>query len=369
MRQRRLSASKAPGSAYFLGHHGSSGQLAAMESNTGHDSQPDSPSSAAAAPNDEAAAAGGGFGTPERGPSEREREQDHHGDRRDMDVAGPTGTHRVHFGGSVGRWGQSYHSNGGAALKHRRRQCWEPIDPRSLVMRRWDGFIACLLVFVMIVSPFEVSRPVSGSCSSFCKRDHHPTVSRTAFLPVRAQVGFLRVDPDWFSPLFWVNRLVDVGFLIDLVLNFNLMYYDSDAARWISKHGAIVRHYVASGYVLVDLVSCVPFDMISTIHNSNQNADSVRAAPHGAPFVEPAAARLPPYTLAPALPLRLPPNAPPAAGDQHPPHPAPAEAHAHAAPRPRAPANRGPPRRQLQCAEISPVFPPLFPSPALSVTV
>lgn len=40
---------------------------------------------------------------------------------------------------------------------------------------------------------------------------------------IRLQIGFFRVDPDWHSPLFWVNRLVDLGFFIDLYLNLRLM--------------------------------------------------------------------------------------------------------------------------------------------------
>lgn len=138
---------------------------------------------------------------------------------------------------------------GGGALA----SCLEPIDPRSLMMRRWDAWIALLLVFVMIVSPFEV--------------------------------GFLRVDPDWTSPLFWINRVVDLGFFIDLLLNLNLMYYDAEAGRWISNRGKIARNYLLSGFFLVDLVSCFPFDLVSTVHERNRPESHVRP---------PAARRAPP---------------------------------------------------------------------------
>lgn len=55
-----------------------------------------------------------------------------------------------------------------------------------------------------------------------------------------------------------------------------MQYYDAEAGRWISNRRMILRNYFLSGFFVVDIVSCFPFDMVSTIHDHHNPDDSVR---------------------------------------------------------------------------------------------
>ena len=71
------------------------------------------------------------------------------------------------------------------------------IDPRSSVwIGWWDGVISISLVFTALCTPVEV--------------------------------GFLSIPPDkWKDPLFLVNRMVDLAFIFDMMLQFVLMVTDA----------------------------------------------------------------------------------------------------------------------------------------------
>lgn len=102
------------------------------------------------------------------------------------------------------------------------------LDPRKVFMQRWDVLIAVLLLFTAVVTPFEV-----------------------AF-----------IDNDSFTdPLFIINRIVDVCFGIDMILQFNLMFLDVKTNVWITDRWRIARHYVFGSF-LIDLCSILPFDTI-----------------------------------------------------------------------------------------------------------
>jgi len=104
------------------------------------------------------------------------------------------------------------------------------MDPRTTYMRRWDILAVYLLAFTAVVTPFEV-----------------------AFL-----------SPNWKSALFWVNRLVDILFIIDLVMNFNLIYLDEASNTFITNRWKISGRYVR-GFFLIDLLSVMPFDSIGML--------------------------------------------------------------------------------------------------------
>ena len=73
------------------------------------------------------------------------------------------------------------------------------LDPRnSRYMPYWDVVMLNALTFVALVTPFE-----------------------TAFLEER------RIDD--LDPLFFINRLVDFAFFIDMILCFNLSYQETQA--------------------------------------------------------------------------------------------------------------------------------------------
>lgn len=84
------------------------------------------------------------------------------------------------------------------------------------------------------------------------------------------EVAFLSMPPTWSEawgdPLFVVNRLVDVTFVIDLLLQFVLMYQDQnrvEGVKWIDEPAAIAHNYLA-GWFSLDFFSILPstFDML-----------------------------------------------------------------------------------------------------------
>lgn len=104
------------------------------------------------------------------------------------------------------------------------------LNPRSAFIRSWDLVTILLLLFTAVVTPYEVA--------------------------------FLNTSPAEF--LFWVNRLVDVCFVVDIVFNFFLMFYDEDSGRWVYDKSIIAKRYLR-GWFLIDIVSIIPFDVISAV--------------------------------------------------------------------------------------------------------
>ena len=92
------------------------------------------------------------------------------------------------------------------------------IDPRySTFSQIWDVVTMLALVFTALVTPFEVS--------------------------------FLSAPTKWadIDMLFILNRLIDVIFSADLVLNFFMMFPMADpeqGVRWIDSRKQIVHHYL-----------------------------------------------------------------------------------------------------------------------------
>ena len=86
------------------------------------------------------------------------------------------------------------------------------IDQNSMFMRRWDCVMLLCLVFVAIVTPFEVSF-------------------------MKAQM---------FTALWWFNRLVDIFFVIDMVLNFfvKAKIKEKGGYRVLRNRRQIAKHYV-----------------------------------------------------------------------------------------------------------------------------
>ena len=82
------------------------------------------------------------------------------------------------------------------------------IDPNSQFMRRWDLISIGMLVFVMFVTPFEVA---------------YLTTSVNA--------------------LFFVNRIIDLFFISDMVIQFFLMFRDEEKGVLVKKHELIIRVY------------------------------------------------------------------------------------------------------------------------------
>lgn len=107
------------------------------------------------------------------------------------------------------------------------------IDPRSTFIKNWEYQILVLLLFTSTVTPFEVA--------------------------------FLEVSID---ALFFINRIVDCLFLVDLLIQFNLGYFESGGNKQpVYQRSKIAARYIF-GWFLVDVISIVPFDIIGFVVGS-----------------------------------------------------------------------------------------------------
>jgi hypothetical protein len=90
-------------------------------------------------------------------------------------------------------------------LKHKGRTM--TIDPRDNEwMTRWDFFMLILMAFTAIVTPFEV-----------------------AFLQPK------------FNAMYVINRIVDTGFVTDMIMNFFLAYLDTEKNLWVFERSFIIK--------------------------------------------------------------------------------------------------------------------------------
>ena len=121
----------------------------------------------------------------------------------------------------------------------RRTKPWFIIDPRkSRTMSAWDGVTTVCLLFTALVTPFEVAildPPLTWAAAAS-------------------------------DALFLLNRIIDVIFFTDMLLQFVLMiqtFDDREGVKWIDDPRTIVRSYLRSWFAL-DFVSLVPsaFDLV-----------------------------------------------------------------------------------------------------------
>jgi hypothetical protein len=114
----------------------------------------------------------------------------------------------------------------------------------SAFIQKWDLLMLYLLLYVTVVTPFELS-----------------------FLKA-ANLSNLTVDGA--GVLFFVNRLVDILFFVDVYINFHLSYFDPNQGTFIDDISKIRCHYLKSWF-LVDIVSVVPFDLLVTDNTNVEN--------------------------------------------------------------------------------------------------
>ena len=86
------------------------------------------------------------------------------------------------------------------------RCCCKPFDPRTKRSAQWDVLILVLLLYTTYVTPYEV-----------------------AFLQSKLNV------------LFVINRFVDLVFILDLIRNFNVAYFDENEQYWVGVHHKIAK--------------------------------------------------------------------------------------------------------------------------------
>ena len=68
--------------------------------------------------------------------------------------------------------------------------------------------------------------------------------------------------------LFIINRMVDLGFMADIFVNFNLAYFDKAASLWVVKKPMIAKRYLKTWFV-IDVVSILPFDSLGLVFESD----------------------------------------------------------------------------------------------------
>jgi len=108
------------------------------------------------------------------------------------------------------------------------------IDPSSDMMKRWDLASIALLGIIMIITPYEVA--------------------------------FMQTS---LNALFFLNRMADIFFILDMVKEFFLMYRDDTTGRMIKDHNTIIRRYMGCWFWL-DTAAILPFDLIGVIMDSEE---------------------------------------------------------------------------------------------------
>ena len=99
------------------------------------------------------------------------------------------------------------------------------IDPRtSVFIGKWDMITGVALIFTALFTPFEIA--------------------------------YLSSPARWYDKTFLANRTVDIIFIIDIVIQFNLMQSVSDkyGDRWITDHWDIIKRYLR-GWFAIDTCS------------------------------------------------------------------------------------------------------------------
>ena len=120
--------------------------------------------------------------------------------------------------------------------------CCGLVDPEVPFFQFWDIFMIVLLLFTSIVTPFEV-----------------------AFL-----------NAESVDTLFVINRLVDLGFFMDMTFQFRMPFKTASRATanssqevmvWVVDRKRIAKRYIQSWF-LIDLISILPFDTLGLIDPS-----------------------------------------------------------------------------------------------------
>jgi hypothetical protein len=107
------------------------------------------------------------------------------------------------------------------------------INPDSSTMRKWEVILGLCLAYTMFMTPYESA--------------------------------FLKLE---INGLFWVNRLVDLVFFVDMIIAFFLPYENNNFAveinHLVKDHKQIVRHYLHSYFILdfLALLAC-PVDIVA----------------------------------------------------------------------------------------------------------
>lgn len=101
------------------------------------------------------------------------------------------------------------------------------LDSHSPFIMKWDVITLFLLIWTSILTPFEV-----------------------AF-----------ITSEQIDILFLLNRIVDLSFLFDILLQFCTAYHDPSTDSLVRSHPKIAKHYLSTWFS-IDLVSTIPFELL-----------------------------------------------------------------------------------------------------------
>ena len=119
--------------------------------------------------------------------------------------------------------------------------------PNHPIKLAWDTFLGCLIIYSLIAIPMQMA------FDSLYEGDSGP--------------GLLIFD-----------YVIDGLFFMDMIVNCNTAYYSDKADAFILERFRIRRHYSRSGWMLIDLLSCVPFDAVvyAAVQNSSRSTSTVQ---------------------------------------------------------------------------------------------
>ena len=106
-------------------------------------------------------------------------------------------------------------------------------DPNTSFISFWNIFIAFILIFSAFENPYTLSF----------------------------------TDLDKNGPISMIDLTIDFVFLIDLIVNFNLGYFDDDG-RLICSRRDVMLNYLKTWF-FIDAISSIPFTLIELFSNNN----------------------------------------------------------------------------------------------------
>ena len=120
------------------------------------------------------------------------------------------------------------------------------LNPRSKLMQYWDFCTLSALLFTATITPYEV-------CLMW------------------EEVTFNDGIKVWLTPLFVLNWIVNLIFMVDICFNFFLPFKESQkkGGGTVKSHAKIFRNY-AFGWFPIDFVSVIPVDNIMMLIDVSQ---------------------------------------------------------------------------------------------------
>lgn len=85
--------------------------------------------------------------------------------------------------------------------------------------------------------------------------------------PACASIHLLSTKLRLPAALFVCNRVVDVSFILDMVLQALMGFWDKKRQRWESSLGPVLWRYCRT-WLLLDIISAAPFDVVAMLLSS-----------------------------------------------------------------------------------------------------